>query len=213
MAVCYRSLNELRQSPLSKKLMSPRAQWRSDDSWGHVTRMSRCRSWTRVTPENNSCSCLWLPPSHCLLGRIAVVQLRSCVWLFATPWTAARQASVLHYRREFAQTPVHWVSDDSLVSWGKWIQADENKMRERRLRTPRDEAREEIKEGVILTGGPGRTRVWAGLWQRRQTPSLGWGKGAQEPFATSFCGLSPQPHPSCSCISSISGRLTPVIHS
>lgn len=35
-----------------------------------------------------------------------------------------------------------------MVSWGKWIQADENKMRERLLRTLRDEAREEIKEEV-----------------------------------------------------------------
>lgn len=35
-----------------------------------------------------------------------------------------------------------------MVSWGKWIQANENKMRERLLRALRDEAREEIKEEV-----------------------------------------------------------------
>ena len=33
---------------------------------------------------------------------VAAVQLLTCVWLFATQWTAARQAS---------QTHVHWISD------------------------------------------------------------------------------------------------------
>ena len=53
---------------------------------------------------------------------VAVVQSLSCVWLFATPWTAARQASVsftistpgfrvFRYLPEFAHTHVHWVSD------------------------------------------------------------------------------------------------------
>ena len=42
----------------------------------------------------------------------AVVQSLSHVWLFATSWTAARQAfPVLHCVPEFAQTHVHWVSD------------------------------------------------------------------------------------------------------
>ena len=40
------------------------------------------------------------------------VQLLSCVWFFATPWTAASQASVsFPYLPEFAQSHVHWVSD------------------------------------------------------------------------------------------------------
>ena len=29
----------------------------------------------------------------------------------STPWTAARQAPVLHYLQEFAQTHVHWIGD------------------------------------------------------------------------------------------------------
>ena len=41
---------------------------------------------------------------------LVVAQLISCVWLFATPWTAACQAylSFLHYLSEFAQTHVYW---------------------------------------------------------------------------------------------------------
>ena len=39
------------------------------------------------------------------------IQLFSHVWLFAIPWTVARQASVFHYLLEFAQTHVHWVGD------------------------------------------------------------------------------------------------------
>ena len=40
-----------------------------------------------------------------------VIQLLSCVWLSATPWTIAPSFPVLHYLLEFAQTHVHWVSD------------------------------------------------------------------------------------------------------
>ena len=35
----------------------------------------------------------------------------SCVWPFATPQTAAHQASVHHQFPEFTQTHVHWVGD------------------------------------------------------------------------------------------------------
>ena len=37
------------------------------------------------------------------------VQWLSCVWLFATPWTAPCQ--VLHHPLEIAQTHIHWVGD------------------------------------------------------------------------------------------------------
>ena len=41
-----------------------------------------------------------------------VVQSLSHVWLFATPWTAVHSGvPVLHYLPEFAQTPIHCVSD------------------------------------------------------------------------------------------------------
>ena len=44
---------------------------------------------------------------------IVVVQSRSCVQLFVTPWTAACQASLsLTYLPEFAHMQVHWNSDD-----------------------------------------------------------------------------------------------------
>ena len=39
----------------------------------------------------------------------------SHVWLFATPWTTARQAS-LHHLLELTQTHVHWVGDASQPS-------------------------------------------------------------------------------------------------
>ena len=40
------------------------------------------------------------------------VQSLTCVRLFGTPWTAARQASLVHHQLpKFAQTHVHQVSD------------------------------------------------------------------------------------------------------
>ena len=41
---------------------------------------------------------------------VVVVQLPGHAWLFATPWTAAHQASLPHYLPQFAQVPVHWLS-------------------------------------------------------------------------------------------------------
>ena len=43
----------------------------------------------------------------CSHGFVAVVQLPTCICLFATPWTAACQASVSHHLLEFAQVHVH----------------------------------------------------------------------------------------------------------
>ena len=39
------------------------------------------------------------------------VQSLSTVWLFETPWTAARHTSVLRHLPELAQTHVHWIGD------------------------------------------------------------------------------------------------------
>ena len=49
---------------------------------------------------------------NCEEAQIVVVfsQPLSCVWLFVTQWTAARQASLSCFL-EFAQTHVHWVAD------------------------------------------------------------------------------------------------------
>jgi len=55
------------------------------------------------------------PGSSVLPYLLAVVQSLSCVQLFATPWTAAYQASpsfpVLHCLLEFSHTHILWVSD------------------------------------------------------------------------------------------------------
>ena len=40
-----------------------------------------------------------------------VVHSLSCVWLFATPWTAAHQAPLSFYLSEFVQVHIHWVGD------------------------------------------------------------------------------------------------------
>ena len=45
------------------------------------------------------------------LSSLSSVQLHSHVQLFATPWTAAHQASIHHQLPAFTQTPVHWVGD------------------------------------------------------------------------------------------------------
>ena len=54
----------------------------------------------------------WTKSSSHIFKRISSAQLLSPVWLFATPWTAAHQASLVHHQLlEFIQTHVHWVSD------------------------------------------------------------------------------------------------------
>ena len=42
---------------------------------------------------------------------LSSIQLLSCVQLFVTPWTTARQASLSITNSQLAQTHVHWVSD------------------------------------------------------------------------------------------------------
>ena len=44
-------------------------------------------------------------------AKIRSDQSLSCVWLFETPWIAARQASLSITNSEFTETHVHWVSD------------------------------------------------------------------------------------------------------
>ena len=51
-------------------------------------------------------SCFFL-----LIKWVQSVQSLSHVWLFATPWTAACQASLSITNSEFTQTHVHWISD------------------------------------------------------------------------------------------------------
>ena len=61
--------------------------------------------------------CLWgtnilVNGFHAFLSIVVVVQSFSCVWLFATPGIAARQASLsFTHLLELAQTHVLWVCD------------------------------------------------------------------------------------------------------
>ena len=50
---------------------------------------------------------------HEVICQFSSVQSLSCVWLFATPWTAAHQASlsITNQFLEFIQTHVHWVGN------------------------------------------------------------------------------------------------------
>ena len=64
-----------------------------------------------VYNENNIfflCPCL---QHKAQLKPFSSVQSLSHVPLFATPWTAAHQASLHHQLPEFTQTHVHWVGD------------------------------------------------------------------------------------------------------
>ena len=45
------------------------------------------------------------------MDTAVVAQLLSHVWLFVTPWTAARKAPLFFSLWEFAQIHVHWVGD------------------------------------------------------------------------------------------------------
>ena len=59
-------------------------------------------------------SACWLPASKRQVGSESVSPLQSLsrVWLFATPWTAACQASLsISNSQSLTQTHVHWVSD------------------------------------------------------------------------------------------------------
>ena len=52
--------------------------------------------------------------NKCLFPSVVFIQSLSRVWLFATPWTAACQASLsftIFWSLEFAQTQVSWVDD------------------------------------------------------------------------------------------------------
>ena len=52
--------------------------------------------------------------NKCLFPSVVFIQSLSRVWLFATPWTAAFQASLsftISWSLEFAQTQVNWVDD------------------------------------------------------------------------------------------------------
>ena len=76
------------------------------------SRMSTCLFSTSVSipalQTGSSVKPFWIP----YMG-IVVVQSLSCVWLFATSWTAACRTGfpVLHHLLEFAQAHVCWIGD------------------------------------------------------------------------------------------------------
>ena len=51
----------------------------------------------------------WTERLHMISVQFSSVQSLSCVWLFATPWTAGHQASLSIL--EFTQTHAHWAGD------------------------------------------------------------------------------------------------------
>ena len=64
----------------------------------------------KISLKDDRCKCKYITNNiTCKLH--VVVQLLSCVWLFATPWTAAHQASLSFAVFQFAQTCGHWVGD------------------------------------------------------------------------------------------------------
>ena len=69
-------------------------------------RLDFALNWIEVRPRIKKKKILAIP------NICHSVQLLSCVWLIASPWTAAHQAS-LSYRQlpAFTQTHVHWVID------------------------------------------------------------------------------------------------------
>ena len=83
-------------------------------SWGYYGKWHLWRSFLQAGTGNtidannfNTCGC-----SKIGFWGSVVVQSLCHVWLFVTPWTAARQVSiVLHYLPEFVQTHVHWIVD------------------------------------------------------------------------------------------------------
>ena len=79
----------------------------------HVSWFSYTGRW--ILYQCTTCEAPYCPLVF-LLDQVPVqfssAQLLSRVRLFATPWTAARQASLVHHQLlEFTQTHVYWVSD------------------------------------------------------------------------------------------------------
>ena len=102
-------------------------EWKGATCWAHpgcFSSQSEARGQMRASCRlARACLelALWTcdvqSPSHTLVltthaghslaaAALVVVQWLSCVWLFVTPWTRARQASLY-----FAQIHVHWVGD------------------------------------------------------------------------------------------------------
>ena len=90
-------------------------------SWGCLGLPSTIKE-TKITKQSNSSRLLlkrlankqWLKQDKCcntVFLLISSVQSLSSVWLFVTPWTAARQASLSITNPEFTQTHVHQVGD------------------------------------------------------------------------------------------------------
>ena len=82
--------------------------------------------WQRLLGVRNDCMCLgtqlWEGPRTSVwcfksgqkippVEHYCCLVAKSCPTLCKSPWTTVRQASVLHYLPEFAQTHIHWVGD------------------------------------------------------------------------------------------------------
>ena len=105
-------------------------QSRELEFWGVTTKVCRdlhlfLRWWRYSKIDcNDDCTTLWIYTltewiiwcltciSLKLLFNVVVVQLPSRIWLFVTPWAAARQASLsFTISLEVAQIHVCWVND------------------------------------------------------------------------------------------------------
>ena len=88
------------QIPLIPASVSPSVKWETVEHYSYGYRF-----WSQTGFVQTLVSTF--------IYRISLAQLLTCVWLFATPWTAAHQASlpVHHKLPEFTQTHVLCVSD------------------------------------------------------------------------------------------------------
>ena len=78
--------------------------------------MAVITNYHKVSSLNNIyCLSVWRRGVQISIVRTVVVQLLSCFWLFVTPWTAARQASL-----SITDSHVHRVSDAIQLSHPLW---------------------------------------------------------------------------------------------
>ena len=69
-------------------------------------------SQTQFWNQSSNISCHLTKVRYITFHQFNSVQSLSSVWLLATPWTAAQQASLsINELLEFTQTHVHWVGD------------------------------------------------------------------------------------------------------
>ena len=91
---CHKGQTEVGSSRVGlPSILPPGWIWKIRRNWKFFLEMGSISQWNWHPKVGSSQSCLQLP-THTLKMKFGSVQSLSCVQLFASPWTATRQASL-----------------------------------------------------------------------------------------------------------------------